>query len=112
MTTVQLHYWAGARAAAGVESEQWAADSIAAALAAACAPRDERFARVLSVCSLLVDGVVVRSEDLDAPLPAPVVVEILPPFAGGDGRTAWSTSPVGGLLGGAGVHDSDSRLSI
>ena len=98
MTTVQLHYWAGARAAAGVETEQWPAESIAAALAAARASRNDRFARVLSVCSLLVDGVVVRPGDLDAPLPGPVVVEILPPFAGGDGRVAWSTSHVQRLV--------------
>lgn len=83
MTTVRLHYWAGARDAAGTESENWTAESIGAALAAARERRDERFARVLSVCSLLVDGVVVRTEDLDRPLPDSVTVEILPPFAGG-----------------------------
>jgi len=84
MTTVRLHYWAGARAAAGTEVETWSADSIAEALAAARQSReDPRFARVLSICSVLVDGVVVRSEALDDPLDGPVTVEILPPFAGG-----------------------------
>ncbi len=83
MTTVSLHYWAGARAAAGTESETWPAATIGAALAAARANRDPGFARVLSVCSLLVDGVVVTTDQLEVPLTASVVVEVLPPFAGG-----------------------------
>ena len=83
MTTVRLHYWAGARAAAGTETEQWTASSIGAALAAAREARDDVFARVLSVCSLLVEGVVVRPEQLDQPLSGDITVEILPPFAGG-----------------------------
>ena len=86
MTTVRLHYWAGARAAAGTEMETWSATSIAGALEAAQQARgDPRFARVLSVCSVLLDGVVVRSEALDDVLDGPVTVEILPPFAGGSG---------------------------
>ena len=35
MTTISLHYWAGARAAAGTETESWPASSIAEALEAA-----------------------------------------------------------------------------
>lgn len=83
MSTVRLHYWAGAREAAGTEWEHWTADSIGDALALARDRRDDRFARVLSVCSLLVDGVVVGSDDLVRPLYNDVTVEILPPFAGG-----------------------------
>ncbi len=83
MTTVCLHYWAGARQAAGTETEHWTATSIGAALAAARHGRDARFGRVLSVCSLLVEGVVVRSDQMERPLTGDVTVEILPPFAGG-----------------------------
>ncbi len=84
MFTVALHYWGGARAAAGTSSESWPAASVAAALEAArTAHHDPRFDRVLRVCSVLVDGVVVHPEDLDRPLDGPVQVEILPPFAGG-----------------------------
>lgn len=84
MTTIRLHYWAGARAAAGVETETWTAGSIAEALRAAEQARaDPHFSRVLQACSVLVDGVVVRSEDLARPAQEPVTAEILPPFAGG-----------------------------
>ena len=88
MTTISLHYWAGARAAAGTETESWAANSIAEALEAAQRVRaDPHFSRVLSVCSVLVDGAVVRAEDLHRPLHSPVTAEILPPFAGGSARS-------------------------
>jgi sulfur-carrier protein len=83
MTTISLHYWAGARAAAGTELESFSAETIAQALDAARRDRDARFAQVLDVCSVLVDGVVLRGRDLDRPLEGPVVVELLPPFAGG-----------------------------
>ena len=83
MTTVRLHYWAGARAAAGREYEEWTADSIDEALAAARARRDARFTGILSVCSLLLDGVVVDAARSSQRLEASVTVEILPPFAGG-----------------------------
>jgi len=84
MTQVRLHYWAGARAAAGVEADTVAASTIAEALAAAAAARaDQRFAKILSGCTLLVDGRALHPADLDRPLGDAVVVEILPPFAGG-----------------------------
>ena len=84
MATVRLHYWAGARAAAGVESEEWTAASVADALRAATAARaDPAFARVVTACSVLVDGVVVRGADLERPVSGSVRAELLPPFAGG-----------------------------
>lgn len=83
MSTVTLHYWAGARDAAGTEFEHWPATSIAAALDEARRGRDARFSRVLGICTLLVDGAAVRPDDFDRPLDASVTVEILPPFAGG-----------------------------
>jgi sulfur-carrier protein len=84
MVTVFLHYWAGAKAAAGVDEEAVEAASVAAALEAARGRRkDLRFERVLAVSSILVDGRLARTEDLEELLSQPVRVEILPPFAGG-----------------------------
>lgn len=81
---VTLRYWAAVREAAGVAEETLPGATVGAVLAAARAGRDERFERVLGVCSLLVDGDPVGRRD-----PATVrvadgaVVEALPPFAGG-----------------------------
>lgn len=85
MTNVRIRYWAGARAAAGVEREQFAAPTVTAALAAATAARadDPAFRRVLGVSSVLVDGRRAGPADLDHALAADVDVEVLPPFAGG-----------------------------
>jgi sulfur-carrier protein len=84
MVPVSLHYWAGARAAAGVAEEQIEARSVAEALRFA---RDERsdphFDKVIKASSLLIDGLAAHPADLERPLKAPVRVEILPPFAGG-----------------------------
>jgi molybdopterin converting factor small subunit len=79
-----LRYWAGARAAAGTTSEQTAAATLAEALEQARAGRDARFAQVLSVCALLVDGAPVGGRDpATVDLDGVDVVEVLPPFAGG-----------------------------
>jgi len=84
MATVSLHYWAGARAAAGVEWESVEADTVAAALGVVGEKRnDPRFQRILNVSSILVDSRVVRGAELSRPLTTPVEVEVLPPFAGG-----------------------------
>jgi len=82
MTT--LRYWAGARAAAGVASEQTSASTLGEALLLARATRDDRFGQVLAVCSFVVDGDPVGSRDHDAvPLADGGLVDVLPPFAGG-----------------------------
>jgi molybdopterin converting factor small subunit len=83
MEMVSLHYWAGARAAAGVDVESFTATSVAEALRQAKAGRDDRFSRVIKACSLLVDGVATQPADLDRILVGPVRVDVLPPFAGG-----------------------------
>ena len=84
MVTISLYYWAGARAAAGVESERFDADTVAEALAAARVSRaDPRFDRVLGASSLLVDGLAVHADDLARPRAEDTRVEVLPPFAGG-----------------------------
>jgi molybdopterin converting factor small subunit len=79
-----LRYWAGARAAAGVDEERIAAVTLQEALDAAGAGRDERFGRVLSVCSFVVDEQPVgRTPPAEVLLAEDAVVEVLPPFAGG-----------------------------
>ena len=84
-TTVDLVFWAGAKAVAGTASEQWQAHTLGEALRSAAASRspDARFDRLLAVCTILVDGVVAHPEHWEAPLDGPVRAEILPPFAGG-----------------------------
>lgn len=83
MTQVHLHYWAGARAAAGVETEAFTADTITAAIDLAAGRRDPRFAAVIAGSTLLVDGRALRDPDRRRRLDADVTVEVLPPFAGG-----------------------------
>ena len=81
---VSLHYWAGARAAAGVAAEEIQASTVAEALRFARDRRsDPHFDRVIKASSMLIDGLTAHPADLDRPLTAPVRVEILPPFAGG-----------------------------
>jgi molybdopterin converting factor small subunit len=84
MTLVVLHFWAGARAAAGAETEQFEAENVADAVAqAGVRHADGRLAKVLPSCSLLIDGRVLGEDDLRASLTRDVTVEVLPPFAGG-----------------------------
>ena len=82
---VVIRYWAGAKSAAGVESETIHAESVGAALAVAQAerPGNTAYARALLVSTVLVDGVAMSRERLAEPLDLDVVAEILPPFAGG-----------------------------
>lgn len=84
MATVSLHYWGGARAAAGVAEETIEAATVAEALEIAKRRRtDPRFDRVLAVSALLIDGLSAHQADLQAMLSNPVQVDVLPPFAGG-----------------------------
>ena len=86
MQKVSLYYWAGARAAAGMDSESVVATSVAEAVRIVVDARaDPRFSRVVQACSLLVEGVAAHPDDLDRPLSGPVRVDVLPPFAGGAG---------------------------
>lgn len=79
-----IRYWAGARAAAGVESEPFEAETLADALDAARGARGAEFARVLSVCSYIIDGDPVGTRPHgDVKLVDGATVEVLPPFAGG-----------------------------
>jgi sulfur-carrier protein len=76
---VTVRYWAGARAAAGVDEEQVRASSVHEVVAA-LSQRSAKLAGVLALSSLLVDGRVVRT---DAALSDGQTIEVLPPFAGG-----------------------------
>ena len=78
---VTVRYFAAARAAAGVESEQAEAPTLAVLLAELSRTRGEALARVLGAASFLVNGTVCH--DRNAPLPSGAVVDVLPPFAGG-----------------------------
>ena len=84
MVSVCFHYWAGAKAAAGVERETVEAATVAEAVAMAAQRHgDPRFARILNVSSVLMDNRVLRGHDLDNVLTDSVEVDVLPPFAGG-----------------------------
>lgn len=85
--SVLVRYWAGARAAAGVAEERYAAPSTLSGLMDEIVTRHAdrpRLKDVVGVCSVLVGDRPVSSSD-----PAEVVledgdtVELLPPFAGG-----------------------------
>jgi sulfur-carrier protein len=75
-----MRYYAAARAAAGVVSEEIAASTLAEALAVARDRHGSALDRVLQRCSFLVDGVQARPS---MALADGAVVEVLPPFAGG-----------------------------
>lgn len=76
---VTVRYWAGAAAAAGLDSERLPAATVGQ-LRAAVLERHPTMAGVLGRCSVLVAGA--RADD-DARLAPEATVEILPPFAGG-----------------------------
>ncbi len=87
MQPVTIHYWAGAKAAAGLAAETVQADTVQAALNVVSSRRsDPRFDRVIRASAVLINGVTAHSEDLSRALDGPVQVEVLPPFAGGSAR--------------------------
>ena len=85
---ITVHYWASARAAAGVGSEEISADSALSlvevrARAVALHP-GTRLGEVLAVCAVLVgDEPVSSSDPATVMVPLGSTVEFLPPFAGG-----------------------------
>lgn len=86
---ITLRYWAGARAAAGVESDVMAASGPVTVAqvreyALSLHPGSDQLARVLAVCSVLVDDQPVgRRDPGSVTVPVGARVEFLPPFAGG-----------------------------
>jgi molybdopterin synthase sulfur carrier subunit len=81
MAAILIRYWAGARAAAGVDSEQLEAATVASALELAVSDGRGELGRVIERSSLLLDGVVVH--DQSTALTDGQTLEVLPPFAGG-----------------------------
>ena len=82
MSTVR--YFAAAKEAAGVGTEDVDADTLGAALVQVRRRHDARFTTVLGRCSFVVDGDPVGGRAHDAVALRPEsVVDVLPPFAGG-----------------------------
>jgi molybdopterin synthase sulfur carrier subunit len=83
-TVVTVRYFAAARAAAGLASENVEVGegaTVGDALEAIVARHGERLSKVLASCSFLLDSVAVR--DRATRLPAAAELDVLPPFAGG-----------------------------
>ncbi len=92
MAIVTLRYWAAAKEAAGIAEETISAQTLAEALAAARGKAEDdqrtgqnpRLRAVLARSSFLIDGMPVGSRAPEAVvLSDAVVIEVLPPFAGG-----------------------------
>ncbi len=78
---VTVRYFAGARAATGVDTETRDAGSLDELVGQIVADHGGRLERVLTACSFLVDGTSTRDRTLV--LSPGAVVDVLPPFAGG-----------------------------
>jgi sulfur-carrier protein len=79
--SVTVRYFAGARAAAGVETETRRATTLDDLVEGIVADHGERLERVLTACSFLIDGT--QTRDRATVLTPGAVVDVLPPFAGG-----------------------------
>lgn len=82
--TIQVRYFAGAKAAAGVAEETLtvqAGSTISDVLATLSTRHGETLERVLTAASYLVDGVAVR--DKSNLVTDRIQLDVLPPFAGG-----------------------------
>jgi molybdopterin converting factor small subunit len=79
MPEVTIRYFAAARAAAGESTETAQASSVEELVGAVSADRPE-LARVLGICTFLLDG---ERVELTTPLHDGAQVDALPPFAGG-----------------------------
>ena len=78
---VTVRYFAGARAASGVDTEARDAATLEELVGQIVADHGERLERVLTACSFLVDGT--QTRDRATALHPGAVVDVLPPFAGG-----------------------------
>jgi molybdopterin converting factor small subunit len=76
-----VRYFAGARAASGVDTESRTAATLDELVEQLVDAHGEKLARVLTACSFLVDGTSTRDRALR--LAPGAVVDVLPPFAGG-----------------------------
>jgi molybdopterin converting factor small subunit len=78
---ITVRYFAGARAAAGVDTETRAATTLDELVGQLVETHGDKLARVLTACSFLVDGTQTRDRTLV--LEPGAVIDVLPPFAGG-----------------------------
>ena len=78
---VTVRYFAGARAAAGVDTESRDAATLEELVGQIVGDHGEKLERVLTACSFLIDGTTTR--DRAVSLAPGTVVDVLPPFAGG-----------------------------
>jgi molybdopterin synthase sulfur carrier subunit len=78
---ITIRYFAGAREAAGLTTEELGGPTSVAALRATLATEHPALSAVLPKCALLVAGT--RATSDVAEVPDGVTVDILPPFAGG-----------------------------
>jgi molybdopterin synthase sulfur carrier subunit len=76
---VTVRYWASARAAAGCDTETLTGQRVGDVLATAAAAHTG-LGVILQVCTILLDGRPVTAAES---LSAGVILEVLPPFAGG-----------------------------
>ncbi|RZT88593.1 molybdopterin converting factor small subunit [Pseudonocardia sediminis] len=84
LTTIEVRYFAAAKAAAGLPQEKVeipADATVADVLDAVRALHGAELARVLERCSFLLDEVAVRDRDLR--VGGATALDVLPPFAGG-----------------------------
>jgi sulfur-carrier protein len=84
MASLTVRFFAGARAAAEMDSEVLTFSEVCTVHDVLCELSDRHgpeLAKVLAACSFLLDEVAVRSHD--AELYDGAVLDVLPPFAGG-----------------------------
>jgi molybdopterin converting factor small subunit len=79
--SVTVRYFAGARAAAGVDAESRSAATLDELVGQIVADHGARLEKVLTACSFLVDGT--QTRDRSVGLAPGATVDVLPPFAGG-----------------------------
>lgn len=77
---MRIHYFAAARAAAGVAEEEAETHATLEELLAAAATRHPQLEPILARCSFLIDG---HRATPHTPLEGAQRVDVLPPFAGG-----------------------------
>ena len=78
---ITVRYFAGARAAVGLDTETRDAGTLDELVGQLVDAHGERLERVLTACSFLVDGTTTRDRALV--LSPGCVVDVRPPFAGG-----------------------------
>jgi len=78
---ITVRYFAGAREAAGVTTEQLGGPTSVAALRAALTAAHPALTTVLPKCALLIAGARAPSDNTE--IPDAATVDVLPPFAGG-----------------------------